>query len=263
MSSYINVVFNNGDIMRNQILCYVLKYNADWLKVEEAIRKNERFECVQYEEQFVTILDSQYPKELLRLQRPPWLLFYRGNLELLSMNKVSIIGTRMPSDYGLKATDWLVNELKEDICIVSGLAKGIDARAHWNALDSHTIAVVGSGLDIIYPLVNKPLWDKVEQKHLLLSEYPNGTKPFGYHFLIRNRIIAALSTVLVVVEAKHRSGSQRTVSDALEIGSNVFAIPQPFDSKTGEACNRLLSEGAQIVANTNDINLIKELINSQ
>ncbi|MEG2544649.1 MAG: DNA-processing protein DprA [Longicatena sp.] len=242
--------------MKKQILYYALKYDGDWKKIQKAILTNETWNEIVYQGKYTTIVDEDYPEKLRRLQYAPWILFYEGDLALASTQICGIVGSRLCSSFGIDTCIHVVNLLKKRYTIVSGLAKGIDAIAHKTSLDMHTIAVIGCGLDTIYPKENAYLYQQIREHHLLLSEYPNGSKPFAYHFPWRNRIIAALSDALVVIEAKKRSGTLLSVNEALELDIPVYCIPHDFKKVEGMGCNLLLSQGANILIDDEDIMLI-------
>lgn len=199
-----------------------------------------------------------YPERLRNIDDPPKELYCLGNLDLLNYkNNIAMIGSRNCSSYGERAAkDFAYNLAKEDICIVSGLAKGIDSFSHIGALNAKgkTIAVLGSGLDNIYPKENiKLVEDIIKNDGLVISEYPLGTKPLKYHFPARNRIISGLSDSVLVVEARKNSGTNITVDFALEQGKDVFVIPGNIYSKTSDGTNFLITEGAIPVLSYKDI----------
>ena len=199
-----------------------------------------------------------YPERLRNIDDAPRELYCLGNLELLNYkNNIAMIGSRNCSSYGERAAkDFAYNLAKEDICIVSGLAKGIDSFSHIGALNAKgkTIAVLGSGLDNIYPKENIKLVEEIIKNNgLVISEYPLGTKPLKHHFPARNRIISGLSDSVLVVEARRNSGTNITVDFALEQGKDVFVIPGNIYSKTSDGTNFLITEGAIPVLSHRDI----------
>lgn len=199
-----------------------------------------------------------YPERLRYISSPPKELFCLGNLELLNFkHNIAIIGSRNCSNYGERvAKDFAFNLAKEDVCIISGLAKGIDSFSHVGALNANgkTIAVLGSGLDKIYPTENKELFQNIIKNNgLVITEYPLGTEPQKQHFPARNRIISGLSDSILVVEARKNSGTNITVDFALEQGKDVFVIPGNIYSKTSDGTNYLITEGAIPVLKYNDI----------
>ncbi|MFC3932101.1 DNA-processing protein DprA [Streptococcus dentapri] len=203
----------------------------------------------------LSILDKEYPLELAEIYNPPVLLFYQGDLTLLESSKLSIVGARHCSDLGIKSVQKIIRELGNRFVIVSGLARGIDTAAHMACLKNggKTIAVVGSGLDIIYPKENEKLQKYLTKQHLVLSEYEPGQPPRKYHFPDRNRIIAGLSRGTMVVEAKQRSGSLITCERAVEEGRDVFAVPGNIIDGKSEGCHHLIKEGAKCVNSGSDI----------
>ncbi|MCU9612116.1 DNA-processing protein DprA [Caldibacillus lycopersici] len=207
--------------------------------------------------EIVTIIDDTYPLLLKNTFQPPWVLYCKGNRSLLAeKEKLAVVGTRNPTPYGIKVTREIVAELaKKQIVIVSGLAKGIDFEAHVQAMQSQgkTIAVLGGGFFHIYPKEHEPLARKLEQNHLIISEYPPHIYPQRHHFPERNRIISGLSFGTLVIEAKHRSGSLITADFALNEGREVFAIPGPITSSTSNGTNELIKAGAKLVTCGEDI----------
>ena len=213
---------------------------------------------------FWTPADADYPALLYEITDPPPLIFYRGRKELVSalagMPSVGIVGTRSPSDYGQRWTRRLTQQLvAHDVIVVSGLAKGVDRYAHQQTLDSGglTIAVLGTGVDQVYPWVNRALHDRIAQEGLLLSEHPNGTPPDRAHFPRRNRIIAGLSRAVAVTEAPARSGALITAQLANDYGRDVFALPGAIDNPNSAGCLELINQGAQMILN--DLTLVTAL----
>lgn len=239
--------------MREQLLYYAVKYDGNYQRIKRAIEKEEPWEPITYQGNYVTILDAKYPMKLRRLQYAPWVLFYEGNLSLAKNDGCGIIGSRDTSVFGRDMCVKITNEVKKRYTIVSGLAKGVDGLAHRYALDRNTIAVIGCGLDICYPKENEWLYRQIAQHHLLISEYPKGSKPLAYHFPWRNRILAGLSDCLVVIEAKKRSGTLITVNEALTLDIPIYCVPHDFMKKEGEGCNLLISQGANILVDEDDI----------
>lgn len=206
----------------------------------------------------INMNSKYYPERLKNIDDAPKELYCLGNLELLNYkNNIAMIGSRNCSSYGERAAkDFAYNLAKEDICIVSGLAKGIDSFSHIGALNAKgkTIAVLGSGLDNIYPKENMKLVESIIKNNgLVISEYPLGTKPLKQHFPARNRIISGLSDSILVVEARKNSGTNITVDFALEQGKDVFVIPGNIYSKTSDGTNFLITEGAIPVLSYKDI----------
>lgn len=203
----------------------------------------------------LSILDSNYPLELKEIYNPPVLLFYQGNIELLSKPKLAVVGARQASQIGCQSVKKIIKETNNQFVIVSGLARGIDTAAHVSALKNggSSIAVIVSGLDVYYPTENKKLQEYMSYNHLVLSEYFTGEQPLKFHFPERNRIIAGLCQGIVVAEAKMRSGSLITCERALEEGREVFAIPGNIIDGKSDGCHHLIQEGAKCIISGKDI----------
>lgn len=176
------------------------------------------------------------------MKKYPSQLFYKGNLELLKRPKISIVGTRRPSNYTRQFTYMLANALaKRGVCIVSGAAMGVDTIAHEGAGIENTIAVVANGLDIRYPAINKSLIESIEQKGLMLSQFNEGFRATAWSFVVRNELVVALGDILVVTQADLNSGSIRSVEYALKMGKEIWVLPHKLDESL--ATNKLLLEG--------------------
>ncbi len=198
---------------------------------------------------------DEYPEELRKVEYPPLVLFIRGKLKRMEL-PIAIVGTRHPSGYGQRVAKYLVPYLvKAGFSIISGMARGIDAISHREAMDAngYTVAVLGSGIDVVYPPENKTLYSEIVKNGCVISEFPLHTKPLRYNFPRRNRIIAALSSGVVVIEADLKSGSLITARIAEELSKPVFAVPGEIFSKRSRGTNLLISRGAIPV---NDIDAI-------
>lgn len=205
---------------------------------------------------FVCIEDLDYPKRLLPYEHKPFFLYYRGKLPDMDRPIVSIVGARACSGYGRNMAKMLGEKLSDyGVQIVSGMARGIDTFAQLGALngESATFGVLGCGVDICYPTENIELYENILKKGGIISEYLPGTKPNSWHFPQRNRIISGISDIVVVVEAKEKSGSLITVEWALEQGKNIMAVPGRVGDKLSSGCNRLIKTGAGIVTSEKDI----------
>jgi DNA processing protein len=199
--------------------------------------------------------DRCYPADLTDLQHPPAELFSLGNLALLERPVVAIVGTRNSTAYGERATRNIARELtRAGACIVSGMARGIDAVAHRTALEhgGATVAVLGTGIDVPYPAAHRRLHSAIAADGLVLSENPPGATAQKGAFPKRNRIIAALARVTIVVEAGHKSGALNTASHATDLGRVVAAVPGPIDSDQSAGSNQLLRDGATFIASPSD-----------
>ena len=207
---------------------------------------------------FITIKDDVYPECLKEISNPPLKLYYKGNLDLLKEERlIAVVGTRNPSSYGKLCCEYMVKKMsRANITIVSGFAKGIDSIAHKTSLltEGKTIAVIASGLDIVYPASNLSLYREIEEKGLILSEYEAGVKPFKSNFPQRNRIIAGLSKGTIVVESKDRGGSLITADLALEFNRDVYAVPGDVFSEYSKGCNNLIRDSrAKSLSNINEL----------
>ncbi len=202
----------------------------------------------------ISFWDAEYPSLLREIHDPPALLYLRG--ELPTNDCFAIVGSRRATAAGLAFTRDLAATLaRHDICIVSGLARGVDSAAHRGALDvkGATVAVLGCGIDRIYPPENIRLFQEIIKANAIITEYPPGAPPLAGHFPGRNRIISGLSSGVLIVEATERSGSLITGDFALEQGRELFAIPGALQSPNSQGTNRLLKEGAQLVTEAGDI----------
>ena len=204
----------------------------------------------------LSLADADFPKPLLDLADPPVVLFAEGRRELLGEPALAIVGSRSATRQGTaNAAAFAEHLCRAGLCIVSGMAEGIDAAAHRGALSAggQTIAVLGTGIDIVYPAGNRALAGELAREGLMLSEYPAGTPPRGRHFPRRNRLIAALSRGVLVVEAAVHSGSLITARIAAELGREVFAIPGSIHSPLARGCHRLIRDGAKLVESAQDV----------
>jgi DNA processing protein len=197
-----------------------------------------------------------YPPLLEEISDPPLVLYVRGDLERLQLPCIAIVGTRRPTIYGLQMAQGIASDLgQRGICIVSGLARGIDGAAHRGCLESggSTIAILGCGIDIVYPREHRQLTQRILQKGLLLSEFPPGTSPSPQNFPIRNRIISGLSLGTLIVEASEYSGSLITARLAMEQNREVFALPGNLTSPQSFGPNYLIKQGAKLVQSWRDV----------
>ena len=204
----------------------------------------------------ITSEDDEYPGRLQQLNYAPPALYYKGNLDLLKTDCVTIVGSRRASRYGVEAAEYFASGLAErGITIVSGLAMGIDAAAHRGALKSkgNTIAIMACGLDRVYPQENAELMEEIAQRGLLLSEYPPGTPPLAFRFPERNRIMATISKGVLVAEAGKKSGALITADCALEMGKELWVVPGNIFSRSCEGSNELLKECGRLVTRIGDI----------
>ena len=202
----------------------------------------------------ININEREYPQALKEIYDPPISLYVKGNIEKLNNKNIGIVGCS--TTYGKKSAEYFAYNLsKQNINIVSGLAKGIDSYAHLGSLNTgNTIAVLGNGLDIIYPKENLELANEIIKRGgTIISEYPCGTKPDKMKFPARNRIISGISSGIIVIEAKEKSGTLITVDFALEQGRDVFVVPGNINSINSVGTNDLIKQGARLVTTYEDI----------
>jgi len=241
---------------REEMILYALHFNHDYEQMAYALKFRPEVTPLPMVDA-ITYIDEDYPKSLFDLPNPPFVLFYLGNKELLTLPAISIIGSRKPSEYAIGTTVELVRNLKHRYVIVSGLAKGIDGVAHREALDDgYTIGILGCGIHEVYPKINEPLYKEMSTNHLILSEYPLHQPPLKHQFPFRNRLIAALSAKCVVTSAAKLSGTMHTVNAALALGKEVITIPYQMNDYFGEGCNQLILQGACVLTNVEDFAMI-------
>jgi DNA processing protein len=206
--------------------------------------------------QLISIHDARYPARLREIFDPPLLLFALGNPELMASHSIAIVGTRRPTPYGMAASERLSADLaKAGLTIVSGMARGIDTAAHKAALaeEGATVAVLGCGVDVLYPSENRRLYEEIRRRGLLLSEFPIGAPAYPQNFPIRNRIVSGLSLGVVVIEGAQHSGSAITAKLAMDQGREVFAVPGNITSKMSWGPNLLIKDGAKLVQEWTDV----------
>lgn len=255
---------SDGSLDGRDILIYLsLMFEGDWDKIYEAISSKEeipdkdivikaiqKIKC-----KTVTLLDNDYPNSLKQCQKPPFVIYYYGDLSLaFDVEKtISVVGTRGCSSYGIAITKKIVSSLSTYAYIVSGLAAGIDSVSHCSAIESggRTIAVLGTGIDYCYPHENIDLYEEIKKNHLLISEYPGNFHGTPDTFPYRNRIIAALGKGLLITEASMRSGTSITATQALNLGKEICCVPSHADK--GSLCNRLIFDGACLVETAEDV----------
>ena len=214
-------------------------------------------DCQRLNIQLLTLQDAAYPSRLKNIYDPPCLLYVKGRLPVFDEEvAVAVVGTRDCTPYGVTCAEKLGYGLtRGGGLVVTGLARGIDAAATRGALRAGgvTAAVVGNGLDVHYPPESRYLYEDVAAAGVLLSEYPPGAEPAGWHFPVRNRILSGLCIATLVVEAPERSGALITAGTALEQGREVFAVPGPIDAPTSVGCNQLIRDGGGLVSEAWDL----------
>jgi DNA processing protein len=232
------------------LLASRIKSFSQWPRVEKELASARERQV-----SIITYRDPLYPNNLLNIYDFPPILYVKGTLKGEEIN-IAVVGSRAASTYGKFSTTRLCRDLAmRGITIVSGLARGIDTAAHQGSLAAkgRTIAVLGCGLDIVYPPENMELFNKIPLQGAIVTEFPFGTPPHGPNFPARNRIISGLSLGVVVVEANEKSGSLITARLALEQGREVFAVPGSIDSSGSKGANKLIKQGAKLIENADDI----------
>ena len=218
--------------------------------------EQERDACEKLGINMIHCFDPAYPTRLREIFDPPLVLYVRGSFVPEDEIAIAIVGTRRPSVYGLRTARRFASELAaRGVTVVSGMARGIDGEAHRGAISvrGRTIAVLGSGLDVIFPKEHAGLFEQIAANGAVVSEFPLGTLPLPFHFPKRNRIISGLTMGVLAVEANERSGSLITTSCALDEGREVYAIPGPVDSVTSRGTNQLIQRGAKLASSADDI----------
>lgn len=232
--------------------------------IKEQIYKHIKY-MQKYKIDVISINDKKYPQILKQIYDPPISLYIKGNAEILNGKNIAIVGCRNSSKYGEEAAKYFAYNLSaKGINIISGLARGIDTYAHignlgammhnGNNICGKTIAVVGNGIDIIYPKENKYLEEKIiKSGGCIISEYPLGTKPEKFNFPARNRIISGLSKGVLVIEARVKSGTLITIDFALQQGRDVYVVPGNINSVNSVGTNDLIKQGAKLVTRVEEI----------
>lgn len=236
--------------MRDKTIDAILGFD-DWDRVEKEVQK---IKAAGYP--FIPLSDERYPEALLHIYNPPPFLFMKGDMVPEDRISVAIVGTRLPDRYGRTVTESLAGELASlGVTIVSGMARGIDSIAQEEALKrgGRTVAVLGSGVDVVYPPENIRLYNDISQNGAVLSEFPIGTPPMAQNFPQRNRVISGLSLGVVVVQASDKSGSLISASFALDQNKEVFAVPGNAGRKLSRGTNWLIKKGAKLVETVDDI----------
>ena len=234
-------------IKREQLIDYAIAAKGQWNTIRDMVNTSKRVDHHNNVDA-ITILDKDYPNVLMRLKQPPFVLFYKGKRELIKTRMISVVGSREVDQYGALMTQTICETIGQTFTIVSGLAKGVDALAAQSVLrDGSTIAILGCGIDTVYPRCNQSLFDQMGKSQLILSEYPGSIPPAKFRFPMRNRIIAALGDALIVTSAAMHSGTMITVNAALDMGKDVYCVPYGLDHPNGVGCNYLIYSGAYCI----------------
>ncbi len=264
MKKYVYDEYHDFDTLRKMVINdnmtllpkkIVEKFQKSYTKIEEL----DAEECKSIKDIHIcTMYDIDYPISLLRYEDAPFGMFYKGNISMINEKKnISIVGSRKCSRYGIDVTNSMVEQLSlYEINIVSGMAKGIDSVAHRAAIKNNinTIAVLGSGIDVIYPKENYRLYHEILEKGgCIISEFPLGTPPLSRNFPMRNRIISGMCELLVVTEGGEKSGTLITVGAALEQGKNIIVVPGSIFSSESRGTNKLIKDGAYVYTDIEDV----------
>lgn len=236
--------------LRKDIAQAIKNFN-DWEAIEKTIEKVKKYGFKIY-----TILDNEYPQNLLKIYEKPTFIYVFGEIKKEDQNAVALVGSRYCDNYGRSVARRISTELAQrGVTVVSGMARGIDSISHKAAIDGggRTIAVMGSGLDRIYPPENSKLYRLISENGAVISEFPIATSPDAQNFPQRNRIISGLSKGVVVVQASRKSGSLITANFALEQNREVFAVPGNLGSRLSEGTNLLIKKGAMLIEDSDDI----------
>jgi DNA processing protein len=236
--------------VRKEIACRIVakEYTLDPDKVLSTLARRSA--------RVITYADPDYPPPLREIHDPPMVLYVKGGDIPRKSAFVAVVGSRNPTPYGLKTAEKIGQGLaRRGVGVASGMARGIDSAAHWGCLSGRgfTLAVMGTGIDTVYPYSNRKLFENIVRKGAVLTEFPLGTPPEPKNFPIRNRLISGLSRGVVVVEATMRSGSLITASVALEQGREVFAVPGSVHSFKSTGCHFLIKQGAKLVESPDDV----------
>lgn len=247
---------DKNELLKNKFLSKEIIYDLTNFTYKQNLEKYANY-MQKNKIEIVSYNDYRYPIKLKNIDNRPIVLYMKGNLNNINDESVAIVGSRNCSLYGKKNADFFSYELaKRNVNVVSGLAKGIDAVAHQSCVNAKgkTIAVIGNGLDNIYPKENLKLAEKIlENNGLIISEYIVGTKPEKQNFPKRNRIISGLSDAIIVVEANKKSGALITANYAADQGKEVWAIPGNINSYSSTGTNNLIKDGANVLTDINDI----------
>lgn len=240
-----NILSNNNDMIISKEAKEKLLNSWNKDSLERFLERIEKSKI-----KFVTAEDEDYNTNLSNIgENRPYILFYQGDIKRLEKFNVAVVGSRHCTEYGKNVCISIVEELVNlGINVISGGAEGIDAISHRTSLNNQgfTAAVLGSGLDVLYPYANKSLFNEIKEKGVLISEFPPDTKPHSFNFPNRNRIISGLSDIIIVVEAKETSGSIITGHHGVDQGKDILAVPGTISMKNSVGCNKLIQEGANI-----------------
>lgn len=248
--------------MEDILLYFSYIHDGNWEKIYSSIENKERVDFDEVKRvkesigcKYITLLSKNYPDRLKKIYKPPFVLYYDGDMDILNNKTLGVVGSRCNSDYGRQATEKIVSYIieKRNIVIVSGMAKGIDSIAASTTIvnNGKTVGVLGCGLKFPLSTLDCTLYDRIKNRGLLISEYPPHSAPTKEKFPLRNRILAGLSDSVLVVEAKKKSGTMITVGCALDQGKDVLCVPERVGENSG--CNFLIKQGAVLVESGEDV----------
>lgn len=238
------------ELTRNMLISYAIKYRGEYTLIKQAIMKNEVIDEYLYSDA-ITILDSDYPQGLKRLANPPFVLFFKGNKNLLNKTMVTVIGRRNSNQIVNDYAKDIDNFLNKEYVIVSGLAIGCDEIIHRSCLKHQKIALIPCGIDIVYPKRNQDLYELIVQDGLIISEYPPGVIIEKYRLLSRNRIMVALANKLIVLELNQRGGSNYSVDIASDLSIDTYCFVKGYDDPSYN--NELINQGVNMIYNRESI----------
>ena len=248
----------NADLEEISLIEGISGQHLDKLGNKSLKRAQEIYEeCLALKIEVITIFDDLYPENLKNISDPPVLIYAKGRFpDLKNIPVVGIVGSRRPSNYGMKMAEKIAEDLgNRGFVVISGMARGIDTGAHRGAVKAEalTIAVLGCGVDVLYPPENGVIKDLIEQNGAVISEFAPGTSPMPTHFPVRNRIVSGISNAILVVEGKASSGSTITANLAKDQGREVFCLPGNVDNPLSSASHKLIRDGARLVTSADDI----------
>ena len=235
--------------MRNYLKNLSIHCNGDVKKMYYYFKNQKSVLDYSCNDHFITIYDLEYPDFFKCLQYPPLVLFYKGDINLIKTNCISVVGSRAANLYACSKTFEYTKKLASKYTIVSGMALGIDYFAHHSAITNSgkSIGILGCGLDQIYPLKNRLLFENMFKNHLVISEYPAGIKPLKWHFPVRNRLIVALGTCLLVMSCKCKSGTMHSANLASDLNKDIFCLPLRIDDYGSDGIFDLVNDGAYLL----------------
>ena len=237
---------------REIIIALAIKNQGDWHRIYEDVKSRNMDDLEKYNTNVdaITILDNDYPEKLKRINKPPFVLFYKGNKDLLNKKIIVVCGSRETTEAELKKTEKIVNKLNNnDYAVINGMAQGIEHTALETA--KNKIAVLGHSLDQCYPNSEKSLKEEIGNVGLLLSEFPLNTLPLTENYMQRDRIIAGLCDKMAVISAAKLSGTFRTIMMALQNNIDIYCLPNLADEES--PCNELIKEGANLLISGNEL----------